>query len=316
MYSDRIDWTDYENSTLFYGVDFEAIETQLEASEVITIADGEILIDPEEINAYLYLLLDGCLKVHLGTVENEAIALLEPGDCVGELSALSNVNSSAIVVACEACQLLKVRDVILWSMIDASHALARNLLYILSGHIRKSNTRLLDNLRNQRELEQHAVIDALTGLHNRRWLNEILPRHFIRSQKENKVFSLVMLDIDKFKLFNDQHGHLAGDEVLRALSRLIQSYLRPMDMAARYGGEEFLLVLNDVAAERAINIAERLRINIENASVRFEDSVLHVTASMGIAESTAADNVLDVIKLADRALYQAKENGRNRIEII
>jgi diguanylate cyclase (GGDEF)-like protein len=170
------------------------------------------------------------------------------------------------------------------------------------------------NLRNLAIAQQRASTDALTGLPNRRTLDDMLKRMVAESQRSTLPLTALMLDLDHFKRTNDQFGHSKGDELLAATGALIAHLLRASDFAARYGGEEFLVLLPDTNLEGARTIAEKIRNAIGDIQLAGED--IHLTASIGVA--TRPDHALDAEQLqraADRALYTAKTNGRNRVEV-
>jgi diguanylate cyclase len=156
--------------------------------------------------------------------------------------------------------------------------------------------------------------DGLTGIYNRHFLEESLAREFSRARRYGGTISLVMLDIDNFKIINDTFGHLAGDEVLRSTAKHLNTVLRQTDILGRYGGEEFSLLLPETNLKGAQILADRVREQIEQASVPYGSSSLNVTISAGIAEYHAGmTRHEDLIKAADDALYLAKESGRNLV---
>lgn len=165
----------------------------------------------------------------------------------------------------------------------------------------------------QVQLEIQSVTDSLTGVKNRRAFNISLDEEFARAQRQHSPLSLVMLDVDWFKHFNDSFGHPAGDEALRAVAKIMQQNVRPYDVVARYGGEEFAAILPATGREGALVIAERCRRAIQSAVWPHRA----VTASLGVA-TLSADMVssLDLLTKADKALYQSKQGGRNRISCV
>jgi len=167
-------------------------------------------------------------------------------------------------------------------------------------------------------LEELSSCDGLTGLHNRRFLDQRLEEELNRSSRQKLEFSVLLLDIDHFKDYNDQCGHLAGDKALKKLSHLLRRSAREMDSVTRYGGEEFCVLLPETSREPARMVAERIRHGIEREPF-YQEELLpggRLTVSIGIAcYPTDGDNAEALLDAADRALYQAKDNGRNRVQI-
>ncbi|MET0748382.1 MAG: PleD family two-component system response regulator [Rhizobium sp.] len=194
--------------------------------------------------------------------------------------------------------------------VDQNELVARCLTQIKR---KRYNDRLRESVQQTIEL---AVTDALTGLHNRRYLDNHLSVLFKRSVQRGRPLSVLITDIDRFKLVNDAYGHDAGDQVLKEFAARVRSTVRGADLACRFGGEEFVVVMPDTTAEIAASVAERLRIAVESTPfiLRGTGQALNITASFGISSRlstvTAADELL---KQADRALYEAKNSGRNRV---
>lgn len=167
----------------------------------------------------------------------------------------------------------------------------------------------------QARLREQAIRDPLTGLFNRRYLDEVITSEIARAERGRYPLSLVMCDIDHFKVVNDNYGHLAGDEVLRAFSRLIKQYSRGGDIICRYGGEEFLLVLPGMTREGAVARAEQLRLAFAAALMSYNATIIRATASFGVATFPEDGHDIDeLIGAADKALYTAKETGRNQVK--
>jgi diguanylate cyclase (GGDEF)-like protein len=182
---------------------------------------------------------------------------------------------------------------------------------VLSARIRAAlRTKHLHDL-----LISYGQIDPLTELGNRRALEDRLNADLERIKRnELQRLSFIMLDIDKFKNFNDAYGHLLGDEVLIMVAKVLQTNIRKYDLAIRFGGEEFSVILPNTSIEDATHIAQRCRMEIEVLEIKVNDKIIHVTASFGIACITTETDIESLISIADQALYKAKENGRNRIE--
>jgi diguanylate cyclase (GGDEF)-like protein len=174
----------------------------------------------------------------------------------------------------------------------------------------------LDNARLHRLVERQAMVDSLTGLANRRSLEETLRGELARAARFGDSVSVVFADLDKFKAVNDRFGHAAGDEVLKAFAGALRATVRESDVAGRWGGEEFALVLSGTDAEGGARFAERARSMIENTGVEMPDgTVIHVTASFGVASFPESRDLHDVLAAADAALYEAKREGRNRVVV-
>jgi diguanylate cyclase (GGDEF)-like protein len=165
------------------------------------------------------------------------------------------------------------------------------------------------------EIYRLAIIDGLTQTHNRRYLIEFLDRELARSARHGRPLSVVMFDIDKFKVINDDHGHLAGDYTLREIVRLVQQQLSSDDLLARYGGEEFACVLVESTPTQAMLFAEKLRQAVAAHPFTYEDRCFPVTISLGVAGTLGGETIapLEILKRADDRMYQAKNTGRNRV---
>ncbi len=160
-----------------------------------------------------------------------------------------------------------------------------------------------------------ALTDSLTGLHNRRYLTSHLDAVMAHMAEDGKPVSLLMVDIDKFKPINDTFGHAVGDEVLRAVARVLANNIRSFDLAARFGGEEFVVVMPDTDITVACAVAERLRKNLSAAPIVVADAAaeIPITISVGVSESRQGDTQKTFLKRADDAMYQAKNSGRDKV---
>ena len=165
------------------------------------------------------------------------------------------------------------------------------------------------------QLEDLATVDPLTGLHNRRFMDESLEREAVRANRKGSPLAVIMIDIDHFKSFNDTFGHAAGDVVLRATGELMRQYVRASDVVCRYGGEEFLVVMPEVDPEAARERAESLRLAMRDLKVSHDGNPLgQVTISLGLAMLPQhGTRVAALVAAADAALYEAKKRGRNRL---
>ena len=164
-------------------------------------------------------------------------------------------------------------------------------------------------------LSKETVIDPLTGVYNKRFFYEMLQKEFDNFKRYGRKFSLLFIDIDDFKKVNDRYGHLSGDMVLQEIAKRLQKSVRKSDMVFRFGGEEFVVLLHGANSEKALSIAERIRLEVANKEVKiYGDSKIPVTISCGVA--TVNESIRDVQELIDKAdiaMYKAKQSGKNRV---
>lgn len=194
---------------------------------------------------------------------------------------------------------------------EAYHALRE-----MQEQLREMNAQLAQS---NRELHRLSSLDGLTGIANRRQFDEVLEREWQRSVRNDTPLSLILLDIDYFKPFNDRYGHQAGDDCLRMVARTLDRVVqRPTDLVARYGGEEFVVVLPDTNQAGAEAVARELLKEVRNLGIIHEASKVtdHLTLSIGTTtrDSGQPGSATDLVAAADQALYLAKEHGRNRVE--
>ena len=209
-------------------------------------------------------------------------------------------------------------------------ALLRTMRHAVARHRRaseESRARLLQSQRaraaqaklvaSQRRLRFLANHDSLTGVHNRRSIEQILRRELSRRQRSGSPLSVIMIDLDHFKHINDTWGHAAGDEILRKAAARIDEIARIYDSVGRYGGEEFLIVVPDCNLEGAVALAERLREHFAELPIEYQDFAIPLTASLGVATACESSplSLEGLVACADKALYRAKESGRNSVDV-
>jgi diguanylate cyclase (GGDEF)-like protein len=302
-------------SRLFRDVAIGSIEHLLPSCQRLRLAAGERLLARDAANDSIYIIISGRLRVHLTNAEDEPASYIGVGECAGEMSVIDGDTTSAHVIADVPSEVLKISQEALWGLVQVSHAIARNLLYVLSTRMRYGNELIVRNMRTQRVLEIAATFDALTGVHNRGWMDRSFPRVMLRCAERGQSFSILMIDIDNFKKLNDTWRHICGDQALVAVAASLLNNLRPEDMLARFGGEEFIVGLPNANLDDAFIVAERLRRGIEFLALPFRrgEPLPHLTISIGIARMVPGQTVTGLIAAADEALYRAKEGGRNRV---
>jgi len=302
-----------ESIGLFRGVDPDTIADLLPRCGRIDVAEGDVLLSPDRTNHCVYIVLSGRLSVHLGSLHAPKIADLAAGACAGEMSLIEDKDPSAFVVAVEDSHLMVISHHLLWQLVDRSHAFSKNLLVVLSERVRSDNEFIASSLGVLRQAQQNALTDGLTGLGNRHWMKDMFEREVTRARTSGQSLCLMMIDIDHFKTFNDQYGHIAGDRVLLAVSEALRGYLRPTDLIARFGGDEFAVLLPGIALDQAQQTAERLRQHVAGLSPSSLSSA--ITISIGVSANRPDDDVATLVTRADSAMYDAKDLGRNCVAV-
>lgn len=203
----------------------------------------------------------------------------------------------------------------------SSERFIRNMATDFIEHLASVLSICLENTLNFETLRRTSLVDPLTGVNNRRFLEQRIEEEIDRSLRTHQPLSCLFLDIDYFKRINDNFGHQAGDHVLASIACVIKKHLRSNDVLSRYGGEEFVALLSETDALRVYEIAERIRKAIAALAIKYQEAAIDVTLSIGVATfepTTASLKTCEIaqrlIQAADTALYQAKHNGRNRVE--
>ena len=295
------------------GVKDEILRALLPRVRLLYLAPDEGLLQGGEPNLWVYIVVSGLLRVELDE-GGPPLAHIGPGETVGELSLLAGTLATANVSAERETRLLVLDEPTFWWLAEYSHEFSTGLLVRLAKRMRQNNESVRTNIALQRKYEQAALTDAMTGLRNRRWLNEFLPRFIHRHVHASLPLSVGIMDIDHFKRINDDLGHAAGDAALVAVAQVIGSSLRPTDFAARMGGEEFALIFPDTALAGALSAAERLREAVASAQVDYRGTALpRITVSIGLAALEQGADTHGLLVQADQALYRAKRSGRDRV---
>ncbi len=303
---------------LFFGLDDNNLASSLAACPIVRMRPGQYVTDAHK--ARLYIVLRGALAVAADTrtgMADGTVSKVLPGESVGEQSVLDEQTNFAAISALEETDLLVIEPDIVWQLIDQSNVLARNLLRLLSFRIRAASAQLRRREKVGEFYRQLSMIDGLTGLFNRAWLNDALPSMVATAHAGTTPMSIIMIDLDHFKRFNDSHGHQAGDKALCAAAKVLNAALRPTDFAARYGGEELIVLLPDTKDKVAMVVAKRLceRLRQTNVLDGKCHPLPHITASFGVACLTDGLDDQGLMAAADSALYRAKNGGRNRVSL-
>ncbi|MEM1244361.1 MAG: GGDEF domain-containing protein [Pseudomonadota bacterium] len=277
-------------------------------------ARGDIILNEGDISNQLYVIKSGSVMINKFLSENPhdcKITSLIQGDIFGELSWLDHEPSSATVEAIEDTTILAIAA----SNLDAKikHFIDEGLVLTLCRRIRAANENIL-------LLAALCNKDELTGIPNRRYFRHIYLEEWARAcrqQTGNRNLSIIMFDIDNFKLYNDTYGHQSGDVCLKRIGAVLRRNLnRVTDFYGRYGGEEFIILLANTNEDSAINVAEKLRVDIERLALPNAQSIetdRRVTISLGVSTCQADKNLnpMKLINVSDQALYEAKTMGKN-----
>ncbi len=298
---------------LFRNVPEKIINLALTHAKPQELAAGEVLLSPEMDNHHVYLLLSGSLGVHFGTLDSPEIRELNKGISVGEMSIIDDSHPSAYVVAKEASRVFPIHRDLLKNLVADTSPMADNLLRLLTHWIKANTQRIVKDRQQIWELTDHANVDALTGLYNRRWLDNALTRLLEQATKSEQPLCILLIDVDHFKQYNDTQGHPGGDRALIAMGEVLKTSVRPYDFATRYGGEEFLVILPNTGRDEGIAAAERIRMNTEKKHIVSADGATlpGVTISTGLAMNQPDSTPQSLIAVADEHLYRAKKEGRN-----
>jgi diguanylate cyclase (GGDEF)-like protein len=316
------------------------LETFLTACREIALRPGQALCHEGEEGHAMYVVLAGNIVV---SKAGKQVAVGRPGACFGEMALIESRERAATLRALDDTLVLEIPEAAFREHLSRNSAALMALLRVFSERSRhdldglvsanltllaqaeemdRKNRELTETRRQlehrNRDLERISALDTLTQIANRRRFDAVLRQEWRRSARDESPLSLVFCDIDHFKRFNDTYGHQAGDECLVRVAQAMEETLnRPADLVARYGGEEFIALLVDTAVEGARMLAERMRARIEALNVEHRASGVssHLTVSLGVASVVPKPAVRpeDLVDLADRALYAAKEGGRNRV---
>jgi len=300
----------------FHGVPADMLRAILANAVVRDVKPGERLIANGERHQWVYIVIRGELGVFADEGAKLALSKIGPGDCAGEQSVLDQGPAAALVVAIEPSRVAALGAEQAWEAMNRAPAIALNLLRVLAERIRQDNAPLRGGLDRQTMFEAATSTDSLTGLHNHRWMEDTFEREILRCERTGKPASLFMLDIDHFDEVNNTMGHRVGDSVLARLGELMRRALRPRDLCARFGGDKFCVLLPEVGARKALQAAERLRARVDAQPAQINRDVqIGYTVSIGVAEWQRGTSLEDLVKAADAAMLEAKNAGRNRVQL-
>jgi len=269
---------------------------------------GQVLFHEDGAGDSAYIILSGMLAVVVGDFSAPIVlGCRKKEQSIGEMALLEDSPRSASIVALEPVRLMEISRQNFQILLKESVTFSQGILRLLSMRLREASLAF-------ESATVEKIKDPLTGLYNRRYMEIMLTHELQRAERSGYQVSLIMMDIDHFKKLNDTYGHPAGDEVLRSLADLMKSQIRRADVACRYGGEEFLIILPESSIEIASERAELLRSTFAELQVEYEGQTMQGKLSLGVAVfPDHAATPKQLVQIADKALYQAKTGGRNRV---
>lgn len=285
---------------------------------------GEIVMREGQPGDLFYIIRSGNAVVFKGDLQSPAIlGFRGMGEAIGEMALLENLPRSASVIALDVMTLWAFNREAFYRFLQENPNFSINLMNMLSSRIRKSDEERMRGYVREKEqvvaletLSRQATHDPLTGLFNRRYLDQILYGEIAHARQSDSLLGILMADVDHFKQINDRYGHKAGDMMLQSVGALMKSCVRSADIVCRYGGEEFVIVMPGASESIVGKCAEEIRSKFEKSSIKFEDRMIQATISLGVAiYPLHGPNVDEVFINADRALYKAKHEGRNRVMV-
>lgn len=283
---------------------------------------GDTLFSEGDVGRELYIVESGeiAVSIRLAGGGEKEIARIRTGDFFGEMSIFDDAPRSATCRTKADTRLLSLNRDTFFSLIDEHPGLAVKMMFrmlnITTRRLRNTNQFVADTVRWGEEARRKAITDDLTGIYNRRYLDGACKEQFVLAREKNQPLSLMMVDLDRFREINERYGQDAGDRIILAVVEVFKAHLRGNSIIARYGGDEFTVLLPGTGIEEAGKIAEAMRSGVAGLDVSDNNGggVMKVTISVGISSFPGQAGGVEELKSgADRALYAAKEQGRDRI---
>lgn len=294
---------------LFEQADIESIEGLMADCAVRELVEGQVLLSAGDRARAMYLVLTGRLRIKMPDGDD---VVIDTGNSFGELALLEQKPVGATVMADTLCQVVALDEARVWALVRASHAFAGNLLGVVGSGLRGGP---VASGRTGPGYRRNASLDVLTGLYNRRGLEDMLRRQIMRSSMNQQSLAVLLIDIDHFREFNDEFGYAAGDQALHAIGQTLVNNVRPTDLVARYAGQQYAVVLPEADLHGARIVAERIRHAVSEAVIMLaDDSILPpLTVSIGMAALTQFATADELMAQARLALTTAQAEGRDTV---
>ncbi|MCP4137061.1 MAG: GGDEF domain-containing protein [bacterium] len=307
---------------IFSHLSDDEVREIIERSHSMTIDRNEVLFNEGDAGDSLYVVEAGeiAISIILSTGETKEITSFGSGQFFGEMSLFEDEARSATCFAKEPSRLLVITKDEFFPLIEAYPNIAVKLMHEMvfttAQRMRATNEFIGETIRWGETARRRAITDQLTGLYNRRYLDEALNEQFILAKKDGTPLSIIMVDMDHFREINDQYSMDKGNELIALVAEVFKKMYREEDIIARYGGDEFTIIMPGLSAEESAAFAEKVRQSVEALDLDKELDVkdIKVTLSQGIASFPKDGDAIQAVRNnADQALYDAKESGRNKV---
>ena len=303
----------------------EELEMIIDNFHFFNTGENEALFHQGDEGNEMFIVKSGSVKTSIRLTDgtDRDLAVFTTGDFFGEMSIFENAPRSATCSTVDQSSLIGLKEDDLFTMLEKNPEIAIKIMYrmlnITTQRLRDTGEFLSDMVQWGEAARKRTITDEFTGAYNRRFLDDTLPEYFDSAKKNRRPLSLIMVDLDYFREINDHFSHEIGDQVILEVVNVFKLHLREKDILARYGGDEFTVLMPETTAEEAFEIAEMIRKDIEVLDLlnKPDAAIKNVTTSQGLSSFPENADTLDVLKeMADKALYQAKEDGRNRVAFI
>lgn len=293
-----------QDSPLFKRVQSSLLAAMLMRAERVKLGPEQILLTPGKMNDHVYILLSGRVRVQINLDDTRPIALFGTSECVGEMSMFEDNRVTAFVIASTECELLAVRHVDVWGVLNESLQASHNMLNILANRMIASNSLLADSMESLHGYEALDYINNITGIYNRRWLGQNIARLIHRHTMSHRPCGFILLKVDNIGQYDAMFGSLGCDEAQRAIAQTMQRCLRPNDVAAHVSEDQFAIFLPETAPENVRLVVGRLAEEISHTTIAIPtgDALPPVTLSVGAVEALSSDTLDSLMARAHAAL--------------
>ncbi len=301
-----------QESPLFQKVKNSLLATLVTNSTQVSVAAGEILLTPGQLNDHIYVVLTGRMRAQLNMDDTKPLALFGVGECVGEMSMFDDHQVSAYVIATTACELLSIEHTEAWTVLNRSLQASHNMLALLANRVRSTDRTVAEWQANAQSYSALSYVNAVTGIYNRHWLAENIGRLILRHARKQQPCAFILLKVENFGLINTGFGKLGSEQTQRSIVEAMQQHLRPNDVEVHVDADRFAILLSQTGMEGANEVADRLLEEIDQMIIGTPsgDALAPVTISVGVSLPQADDTLDSLIARTLPEMHRAeKETG-------